>query len=46
MDLFGKVTRDERQEQCRVTWIKNKCKGSIQACTGSLIFNILIPVKF
>ncbi len=34
MDLFGKVTRDERQEQCRVTWIKNKCKGSIQACTG------------
>lgn len=34
MDLFGKVSRDERQEQCRVTWIKNKCKGSIQACTG------------
>lgn len=34
MDLFGYVSRDERQEQCRVTWIKNKCKGSIQACTG------------
>lgn len=34
MDLFGYVSRDERQEQCRVTWIKNKCRGSIQACTG------------
>lgn len=34
MNLFGYVSRDERQEQCRVTWIKNKCKGSIQACTG------------
>ena len=34
MDLFGKITRDERQEQCRVTWIKNKCKGVLVCPTG------------
>lgn len=34
MDLFGKITRDERQEQCRVTWIKNKCKGVLECPTG------------
>ena len=34
MDLFGKVSRDERQEQCRVTWIKNKCKGVLVCPTG------------
>jgi superfamily II DNA or RNA helicase len=27
-------SRDERQEEARVKWIKNKCKGSIVACTG------------
>ena len=28
------MTRDERQEQCRVRWIKNKCRGTIVASTG------------
>jgi len=28
------MTRDERQEICRVKWIKNKCKGSIICPTG------------
>lgn len=28
------MTRDERQEICRVKWIKNKCRGTIEACTG------------
>lgn len=32
--LFKPVTRDERQEECRVKWIKNGCKGSIIASTG------------
>ena len=27
-------SRDERQEEARIKWIKNKCKGSIEACTG------------
>ena len=31
---FVKVTRDERQEQCRRKWILNKCKGTIVASTG------------
>ena len=34
MDLFGRVSRDERQEQSRVTWIKNKCKGTLVMPTG------------
>lgn len=29
-----KKTRDERQEECRVKWIKNKCRGTIVASTG------------
>lgn len=33
--LFKQVTRDERQEQCRVTWIKNKCKGTLVQPTGA-----------
>ena len=28
------MTRDERQEICRVKWIKSKCRGTIEACTG------------
>lgn len=32
--LFKLTTRDDRQEECRVKWIKNKCKGSIVASTG------------
>jgi superfamily II DNA or RNA helicase len=28
------MTRDERQEICRIKWIKNKCKGVIVAPTG------------
>lgn len=31
---FKKTTRDERQEKCRVKWVKNKCKGTIVASTG------------
>lgn len=33
-NLFTPLTRDERQEECRVKWIKNKCKGTIVASTG------------
>lgn len=32
--LFKTVTRDERQEESRLNWIKSKCKGTIEACTG------------
>lgn len=28
------TSRDERQEICRINWIKNKCHSSIEACTG------------
>lgn len=28
------MTRDERQEICRVNWIKSKCKGTIVGATG------------
>lgn len=28
------MTRDERQEQCRVRWIKNKCRGTLVQPTG------------
>lgn len=28
------MTRDERQEIARVKWIKSKCRGTIEACTG------------
>ena len=31
---FKRTTRDERQEKCRVKWVKNKCKGTIVASTG------------
>lgn len=33
-DLFDPISRDERQEECRKTWIRNKCCGSIVASTG------------
>lgn len=26
--------RTARQEECRVGWIKHKCKGTLEACTG------------
>ena len=29
------MTRDERQEICRVKWIKNKCRGTIVQPTGA-----------
>lgn len=32
--LFKTVTRDERQEEARVKWIKNRCKGTLVASTG------------
>ena len=34
LDLFKPLTRDQRQEVSRQTWIKNKCVGTIVACTG------------
>lgn len=33
-ELFHKITRDERQEECRKKWIKNRCLGTIVAGTG------------
>lgn len=33
-ELFHKITRDERQEECRKKWIKNRCVGTIVASTG------------
>lgn len=32
--LFKQQTRDERQEECRVKWIKSGGKGTIVASTG------------
>ena len=32
--LAKKVTRDERQEEARVKWVKNKCKGTFEFATG------------
>lgn len=32
--IFKKVSRDERQEECRKKWILNKCRGTIVASTG------------
>lgn len=28
------MTRDERQEISRLKWIKSKCRGTLEACTG------------
>lgn len=33
-NLFNLVNRDERQEQIRVNWIKNKCRGTLVSPTG------------
>lgn len=33
-ELFHKITRDERQEECRKKWVKNRCVGTIVASTG------------
>lgn len=32
--LFKQQTRDERQEEARVKWIKSKCKGTFEFATG------------
>ena len=32
--LFKQQTRDERQEEARVKWIKNKCRGTLVQPTG------------
>lgn len=32
--LFKTVTRDERQNEARVKWIKNKCRGTFEFATG------------
>lgn len=34
LSLFKTTTRDERQEEARVKWIKNKCKGTFEFATG------------
>lgn len=33
MDLFT-ISRDYKQAECVSVWIKNKCRGTIEACTG------------
>ena len=33
-ELFHKITRDERQEECRKKWVKNRCVGSLECATG------------
>lgn len=35
-DLFGLVSRDERQAQCLKKWKAAKGKGCIEACTGNI----------
>ena len=32
--MYKRVSRDERQEESRVKWIKSKCRGTVEACTG------------
>lgn len=32
--ITKKVSRDERQEEARVKWFKNKCKGTFEFATG------------
>lgn len=32
--LFKTITRDERQEEARVKWIKSRCKGTFEFPTG------------
>lgn len=32
--ITKKVTRDERQEEARVKWFKNKCRGTFEFATG------------
>jgi hypothetical protein len=32
--LFKIISRDDRQEESRIKWIKNKCCGTLVACTG------------
>lgn len=34
MDLFTPPTRDERQEEGRLKWIRSKCKGTLEYGTG------------
>lgn len=34
LELFKAVDRTARQEECRRTWIKNKCVGTIVGATG------------
>lgn len=34
MDLFTPPTRDERQEEGRIKWIDNKCRGTLEYGTG------------
>ena len=34
LDLFKPLTRDQRQELGRQTWIKNKCRGTLVYPTG------------
>ena len=35
-DLFGFVSRNERQAQCLQAWKQAKGRGTIEACTGGL----------
>ena len=49
-DLFGPVTRDERQAQCIENWVKHKGKATVVGATGfgskiKFLFEILKLVK-
>lgn len=35
LDLFAPVTRDQRQEEFRINWIKHKCCGTAEWATGT-----------
>jgi hypothetical protein len=34
LELFTPKDRTARQHECLTKWVKNKCKGSIEAATG------------
>lgn len=34
LDLFTPISRDDRQKECLKAWVKHKCVGTIEACTG------------
>ena len=39
------VSRDERQEEAKLKWIKNKCKGTLVQPTGCGFEKIIYYIK-